>query len=82
MDDNESEDSDNGEENDSGNDESENESESETSEKEDTGVEIVEITAEIPENVTVKDFLTTPSIENFIALGDDRAQIILQEVQV
>lgn len=80
MDDNESEDTENDEDDDSGNDQSENETESDLSEKEHKEVE--EIKAEIPETVTVKDFLTTPSTENFVALGSNRAELILKEMKV
>lgn len=46
------------------------------------GVVITEIIDSEEVKATAKDFIATPSVQNFVALGSNRADLLLKEIKV
>lgn len=61
--------------------ESQSEKGSDSQDEQDSEEEVVEI-RDPASGVTVQDFLRMPTTENFLALGDDKADLILKEATV
>lgn len=86
MDDNESEDEDDSDDNDESEDDAdENKSEDDNDEsipdKQEDDVQETKSSAKNI-NISVKEFLATPSADNFLALGPDRIEVLLEESKV
>ncbi|CAH1155792.1 unnamed protein product [Phaedon cochleariae] len=78
LEENESEDSEEDTDDENVDDESEEHSEIEHSEKEN---DVIEVPPSIPTTITVEEFLKTPSSNNFLALGNDRIDLIFRYVK-